>query len=106
MNANTTPSSTPDDLRNLAGDAEDVLRHLSTDADEQISDLRERLRATFSDVRDRFSKFQDEASSATRRAAANVDGYVRERPYTAIAAVLLVGVIAGALLTRRRPSSG
>jgi ElaB/YqjD/DUF883 family membrane-anchored ribosome-binding protein len=94
-----------DSAQDAGADTQDVLRSLGAEADEQIADLRHRLRATFSDVRDRLAQFQVEATGASKRVAANVDGYVRERPWTALAAGLLIGVLAGALLTRRRDSS-
>ncbi len=105
MNSSATPSNSADSVRDPSRDTQDALRSLGAEADEQIADLRHRLRATFSDVRDRLAQFQVEATGAGKRVAANVDGYVRERPWTALAAGLLVGVLAGALLSRSRDSS-
>ena len=50
---------------------------------------------------ERFHGLRDDAASRTRQAIRSADGAVHQRPYAAMAAVALAGLIAGVMIARR-----
>lgn len=50
---------------------------------------------------ERFHGLRNDAASRTREAIRSADGAVHHRPYAAMAAVALAGLIAGLMIARR-----
>lgn len=81
-----------EELRALVSDAEALLQ-ASTSADS--AELRKRAEATLRDLRGRLTALEEQVSAGAR----DLDGYVRDNPWQAVAiaggAALVLGLIVG-----------
>ncbi len=91
-----------DDLRDLIEQAEAMLQSLGGQTGEAAQRLRERVQATIGSARSRLASLEGDARALTDHAADTADRYVRGNPWAAVAIAAAAGVIAGALLSRRR----
>src|SRR6266478_3629577 len=84
-----------DDLHALVSDAEALLRATAGQAGEKASEARERAEESLQALRDRMSGLED----VVKGRAKQVDGYVRDNPWQALAiaggVALLVGILMG-----------
>jgi ElaB/YqjD/DUF883 family membrane-anchored ribosome-binding protein len=84
-----------DDLQALVHDAEALLRATAGAAGEKASDARERAEESLQALRDRLSGLED----VVKGRAKQVDGYVRDNPWQALAiaggVALLIGILMG-----------
>jgi ElaB/YqjD/DUF883 family membrane-anchored ribosome-binding protein len=83
------------ELRSLADDAEELLRS-SIDGDSPH--MKERAQAALQDLRARLASLEAQLAARAR----DVDDYVRENPWAAIAIVGGVGLVIGLALGRGR----
>ena len=83
-----------DDLRSLVSDAEALLR-ASTEA--QSAELQEQARATLADLRVRLTALEQQVSARVR----DVDSYVHDNPWQAVAIAGGVALLLGLILGRR-----
>ena len=83
-----------DDLRSLVSDAEALLR-ASTEA--QSAELQEQARATLADLRVRLTALEQQVSARVR----DVDSYVRDNPWQAVAVAGGLALLLGLMLGRR-----
>jgi ElaB/YqjD/DUF883 family membrane-anchored ribosome-binding protein len=94
MNATNEGMRITDDLRKLVGEAEALLRATAKGGNGEIQ---ERAQATLRDLRLRMNALQENL----RLRAGDVDTYVHENPWQAVAAVggvaLLLGLLMGGL---------
>jgi ElaB/YqjD/DUF883 family membrane-anchored ribosome-binding protein len=97
-----------DTLRRKAGqlqkffdDVEELLRRVADLGDRDISRLRSRVESSIDHVKDAAREGARAAVDSTRRAAEATDGYVQSNPWKAIGASAAIGVLLGALLSRR-----
>ncbi len=90
-----------DDLKSVAASAEALLAATASDASERVRDARKRASETLDKARARLrgleGEFKDRATATVRE----VDRYVHENPWPAIAAAAGIGALIGLLLARR-----
>jgi ElaB/YqjD/DUF883 family membrane-anchored ribosome-binding protein len=83
-----------EDLRSIVSDAEALLRSTANAGDAQ---MQERAQATLQDLRARLNALEDTVRSRAR----DVDSYVRDNPWQAVAAVGGVALLLGLIMGRR-----
>src|SRR6516162_12906 len=83
-----------EELRALVSDAETLLR---STANAGGAEAQERAQATLQDLRARLGALEDQVRSRAR----DVDSYVRENPWQAVAAVGGVALLLGIIMGRR-----
>jgi len=83
-----------EDLRTLVSDAEALLR-ASTDVD--TAELQERAQATLRELRARLQALEEQVSARAR----DVDSYVRDNPWQAVAVAGGIALLLGLILGRR-----
>ena len=82
------------ELRALVSDAETLLR---SSANAGGADMQERAQATLQDLRARLSALEDQLRSRAR----DVDTYVRDNPWQAVAVAGGVALLLGLVMGRR-----
>ena len=94
-----TPSELLDDLRNLVADTKTMVADSVTEhSGEAFSALSERFGA----AQERVTELYDGARKKVVAGAKCTDATIREYPYQSLAVALGVGVIVGALISRRK----
>jgi ElaB/YqjD/DUF883 family membrane-anchored ribosome-binding protein len=92
------------EMKTFLADVEELLEKVGDSADAEVGRLRVRLTDTLADVRRTVEHSTDGLRERARAAADLADGYVRDRPWTAIGVVaalaLIVGVSASAVARR------
>ena len=83
-----------EDLRAIVTDAEALLR---STANAGGADMQEHAQATLQDLRARLNALEDTVRSRAR----DVDSYVRDNPWQAVAAVGGVALLLGLIMGRR-----
>ena len=83
-----------DDLRTLVDDAEQLLRATTSSGG---AELQQRAQATLNELRTRLSAIEQQL----RERARDVDGYVRENPWQAVAIAGGVALLLGLIMGRR-----
>jgi len=83
-----------EDLRTLVDDAEALLRATSNAGS---AELQERAQATLQDLRARLATLEDQVRTRAR----DVDSYVRDNPWQAVAVAGGIALMLGLLMGRR-----
>jgi ElaB/YqjD/DUF883 family membrane-anchored ribosome-binding protein len=83
-----------EDLRTLVDDAEALLRATSNAGS---AELQERAQATLQDLRARLATLEDQVRTRAR----DVDTYVRDNPWQAVAVAGGIALLLGLLMGRR-----
>ena len=83
-----------EDLRTLVDDAEALLRATSNAGS---AELQERAQATLQDLRARLATLEDQVRTRAR----DVDSYVRDNPWQAVAVAGGIALLLGLLMGRR-----
>ena len=86
-----------DDLHALVSDAEALLRGMAGDAGEKAGEARERAEESIRVLRGRL----EDLESQVRGGARQVDSYVRDNPWKAIAVAGGVALLLGLIMGRR-----
>lgn len=97
----TTVEKLMDDLKVVAADAEALLAATAGDASERVREARKRATESIGQARARLGALEEEVKARAAAAARDVDRYVRENPWSAVAAAAGLGAILGILLARR-----
>lgn len=87
-----------DDLHALVSDAEALLRATAGQAGEKASEAREKAEESLRALRHRLSDFEDTVKGGAKQ----VDGYVRDNPWQALAIVGGVALLVGILMGRNK----
>lgn len=87
-----------DDLHALVGDAEALLKATAGQAGEKAAEARERAEESLDALRGRLSDIEDVVKGRARQ----VDGYVRDNPWQALAIAGGVALLVGILMGRNR----
>ncbi len=82
-------------------DAEALLREAASATGERADELRVQAMKSLRQTRETLNGAQDQALAHARRAVRATDHYVHDKPWQAIGVAGLVGLLVGALLTRR-----
>ena len=90
-----------DDLKAVAADAEALLAATASDASERVRHARQRASESLEKARTRLDALEVELKDRAAAAAREVDRYVHENPWPAIAAAAGIGALLGLLLGRR-----
>ncbi|HUK02581.1 MAG TPA: DUF883 family protein [Steroidobacteraceae bacterium] len=90
-----------EELSHVVQEAEALLRALADDGDATLGTLRDRVHDSLDSAKARLADLQLGAQRAGKRAASAAQGWVQQNPWTAIAIAAGLGLLIGALLTRR-----
>lgn len=93
----TTESDSIKELRSLIADAEKAISAAGEEGSEEV----EKLGHRFKEALERGREVGDRAVKVVREQAAHADELVHEKPYIAIGIAAGLGLIAGALASRR-----
>jgi len=85
------------DLKLVMRDAEDLLKATAGEAGEKVKEVRGRLASAIDSARATCEKLQDK----TVQTAKATDHVIREHPYESIGIAFGVGLLIGALVSRR-----
>lgn len=85
-------------LQKFFDDVEDLLRQVSRMEDAEVSKLRSRVESSLNRVKTAARDGAQVAITSTRDAAKATDEYVHRKPWVAIGATAVVGLMLGALL--------
>lgn len=88
-------------VRESLDNAESLLREAAETSGDKATELRERAMEAMDRTREGLHEAQDEIVRRGRRAARATDDYVHDKPWQAIAAAGLAGLVVGALMCRR-----
>ncbi|MBS0336001.1 MAG: DUF883 family protein [Proteobacteria bacterium] len=89
------------DMNTVLADAEELVNATAGVAGEKVAAARDRLRQAAAEMRPRLARAQALVGEKARSAAYAADGYVHERPWTAIGVAACVGALIGMLVGRR-----
>lgn len=90
-----------EDLKSVAASAEALLAATASDASERVRDARKRAGESLDKARARLEGLEEELKDRATAAAREVDRYVHENPWPAIAAAAGIGALLGLLIGRR-----
>jgi ElaB/YqjD/DUF883 family membrane-anchored ribosome-binding protein len=89
------------DLRTVVRDGEELLRATADDASDKDREEREKITTAVNSARETCQKLEQRAIEAARDAAKLTDKTIREHPYQSLGLAFAVGVLIGALVTRK-----
>jgi ElaB/YqjD/DUF883 family membrane-anchored ribosome-binding protein len=90
-----------DDLRVVVRDTEELLRATASQTGEKAEEARRRVTAALDGARVRLQEAQASAAQMGDEAIKATEQYVRENPWQAVGIAAGVGLVLGALLSRR-----
>ncbi len=90
-----------DELQDIVVKAEELLESLASEGGDTARDLRARAGDTLRTARKSLGKLDKRARETARYYAETTDDYVHDNPWSSIAVGAAVGLIVGALLSRR-----
>ena len=90
-----------EDLRAVAASAEALLAATANEASERVREARQRASESLGKARERLDDLEEDLKQRATAAAGEVDRYVHENPWHAIAAAAGIGALLGLLLGRR-----
>ncbi len=89
------------DFRVVINDAEELLRATASSAGESAVAARLRIQDSLEAARTRLAQLTDIGAERARAAARATDDYVHDHPWPAVGIAALVGLVLGALISRR-----
>lgn len=89
------------DLKNVIQDAEAWLRHGGSLTGEELKAARAKFERTLINAKDDLVRLEEAVVEKTKAAAKATDEYVQENPWKAVGVGALVGLLVGALISRR-----
>jgi ElaB/YqjD/DUF883 family membrane-anchored ribosome-binding protein len=90
-----------DDVKQVLQDAEALYQAAVDDGTKEGKALKEKLKAQLGRAQKQFSELEGSVVERTRQAAAQTDDLVHSKPYHAMGIAALIGLVLGALLSRR-----
>jgi ElaB/YqjD/DUF883 family membrane-anchored ribosome-binding protein len=90
-----------DDLSAVVADAEELLKATANQTGERIAAVRARAEESVRTAKDRIADVQDDLMSQAKVAAREADVYMHENPWKAAGIAAAVGVLIGAIISRR-----
>ncbi|RDE49360.1 MAG: DUF883 domain-containing protein [Candidatus Accumulibacter meliphilus] len=89
------------DMKIVVSHAEELLRATAGVADEKMNDLRERIGQSLRDAKLRLADAEGAVVDKTKAAARATDDFVHENPWRAVGVAAVVGLLLGAVISRR-----
>lgn len=99
--ADATVNKLMEDLKAVAGNAEELLAATAADTSERARETRARAGEALGRARERLGAVEEELKARAKAAASEADRYVHDNPWPVIVAAAGVGVLIGILLARR-----
>lgn len=90
-----------EDLSAVVSDAEELLKATASQTGERISAARARAEETLKSAKVRLADAQEAMLDKAKEAAREADEYVHDNPWKAAGIAAAVGVLVGALISRR-----
>lgn len=90
-----------DDLSAVVADAEELLKATANQTGERITAVRARAEESVRTAKDRIADVQDDLMDQAKVAAREADVYMHENPWKAAGIAAAVGVLIGAIISRR-----
>jgi len=101
MNTRTRNPDLEQDMRNVVSEVEDLLTTVGNEGGARAREVQERVVAALDAAKQRLSAMEDQVRTSARQAAVVTDDYVHERPWQAVAASAIAGLLVGLLIARR-----
>jgi len=101
MSQAVTTEKLVQDLKLVVTDAEELLKATAGQTGERLQQVRARAEASLRSAKAGLEAAGENASVYAREAARQLDGQVREHPWTAMGIAAGIGVIVGVLLARK-----
>ncbi len=89
------------ELRNVVNDAEELLKATAGDASVSAAELRGRIQARLQQAKQNMAELQEVAVAKVKEAGKATDAYVHDNPWKSVGVAAGVGLLLGALLTRK-----
>lgn len=99
--ANVSSQKLIEDLSAVVSDAEELLKATASQTGERITAARARAEDTLRSAKVRLADAQEAMLDKAKEAAREADEYVHENPWKAAGIAAAVGVLIGALISRR-----
>ena len=99
-----TRTSNPEleqDMRNVVTEVEDLLTTVGKEGGARAREVQERVMTALDAAKQRLNTIEGQVRTSARQAADVTDEYVHERPWQAIAASAIAGLLVGLLIARR-----
>jgi len=90
-----------DDLSAVVADAEELLKATASQTGDRIMAVRARAEESVRVAKDRIADAQDQLMDQARATAREADVYVHENPWKAAGVAAAVGLLIGAIISRR-----
>ncbi len=90
-----------DDVKQVLKDAEALYQAAVDDGTKEGKALKDKLKAQLNRAQQQFSELEDSMVDRTRQAAAQTNDLVHKNPYQAMGIAAVIGLVLGALLSRR-----
>jgi len=90
-----------EDLSAVVADAEELLRATASQTGERISAVRARAEESVKVAKNRIAEIQDDLMDQAKVVAKEADAYMHENPWKAAGIAAAVGVLIGAIISRR-----
>lgn len=98
---NVSKQKLMDDLSAVVNDAEELLKATASQTGERITAVRARAEESLRSAKERLADAQIALMVKAKEAAKETDAYVHENPWKTAGIAAAVGVLIGALITRR-----
>lgn len=90
-----------DDLRVVVADAEALLHATAGQTGDKIASIRSKVGESLHVAKARLAEAQESVVAQAKVAAKSTDEYVHENPWKAVGIAAAVGLVVGALISRR-----
>lgn len=98
---NVSKQKLMDDLSAVVNDAEELLKATASQTGERITAVRARAEESLRSAKERLADAQIALMVKAKEAAKETDAYVHENPWKTAGIAAAVGLLIGALITRR-----
>jgi ElaB/YqjD/DUF883 family membrane-anchored ribosome-binding protein len=89
------------DMRVVIADAEELLRATAGQAGEKVAAARAKIQDSVTSAKVKLEKLSEAGTEKAKAAADATDHYVHDHPWHAVGVAALVGLVLGALISRR-----
>lgn len=90
-----------EDLRAVVADAEELLKATASQTGDRIAAVRAKAEESLHAAKSRLADAQDMAMERAKLAVKTTDDYVHDNPWQAVGIAAVVGIVLGAIISRR-----